>query len=172
MTDKIDMYLDWLETKVWDDRYSKLLSFLFTQDFYWSIPMDENRYFDGMELRNQFEEETGCIIDTPTDCSVLEVMIALAGRMEDVMADDDYGDRTAKWFWEMIHNLGLRCMTDDEYDETYILSVLERFLNREYTRDGTGNLFYIPHPDKDLREVEIWYQMCWYLDYILDVEGE
>lgn len=171
--DRIDRYFDWLVSKVFDKRYSKLLRFLFNQDFYWSVPMDENRYFDGMELRRDFETETGGILDFDSlgDCSVLEVMIALAIRIEDIEADDDYGDRTSKWFWGMIHDLGLMCMTDDEYDEYYISSVLDRFLNRDYAFDGTGSLFCIPNTSKDLRTVEIWYQMCWYLDYILD-EGE
>lgn len=83
------------------------------------------------------------------------------------MDDPDVGDRTGQWFWGMIKNLGLGSMTDARFDEEYVESVIERFLNREYEPDGRGGLFRIRNCTEDLRNVEIWYQMCWYLDTIV-----
>ena len=101
-------------------------------------------------------------------CSVLEMMIALAIRCEEhIMDDPDVGNRTGQWFWNMIMNLGLGSMTDDQFDKRYAEQVIERFLNREYEQDGEGGLFTVKHCKHDLRTVEIWYQMCWYLDEIV-----
>lgn len=80
------------------------------------------------------------------------------------MDNPAYGDRTTQWFWSMIKTLGLRSMTDDKFDDEYVSSVIDRFLNREYAPNGDGGLFKINNCKYDLREVEIWYQLCWYLD--------
>lgn len=80
------------------------------------------------------------------------------------MTNDEIGDRTPLWFWGMIGNLGLREMTDDIFDESVVDEVVERFLARDYSYNGRGGLFYVSKPRMDMRDVEIWYQMMWYLD--------
>ena len=57
-------------------------------------------------------------------------------------------------------------MTDDRYDEGYALEKIYIFLNREYEPNGKGGLFFIRNCKEDLRNVEIWAQLCWYLDTI------
>jgi hypothetical protein len=100
-------------------------------------------------------------------CSVLEMMIALAIRCEETIMDDpDIGDRTRQWFWGMIINLGLGGMTDANFDPDFVDDSVLRFLNRDYEPDGRGGLFTIRNCHRDLRDVEIWYQLCWYLDSI------
>jgi hypothetical protein len=95
------------------------------------------------------------------------MMIALSIRIEeDIMDDDEYGNRIGQWFWEMIVSLGLGSMTDEHYDEVYITDVIDCFLNRRYEPNGKGGLFTIRDTKDDLRDVEIWYQMCWYLNSI------
>lgn len=174
-------YFNWMCQLVCDERrysrrlsYRKLLSFLNSVDFNYTIDMDGNREEDGIDLRYRFGYEnsyessmiTAFLDDQP--CSVLEMMIALAIRCEEhIMDDPDVGDRTGQWFWNMIVNLGLGSMTDDKFDECYVERVIDRFLNREYERDGEGGLFTVKHCKHDLRTVEIWYQMCWYLDEIV-----
>ena len=101
------------------------------------------------------------------ECSVLEMMVALSIKCEDIMGDDRFGDRTGQWFWGMIVNLGLGSMTDDRFDELYAEDVINIFLDRRYDPDGKGGLFRIKHCRQDLRNVEIWYQMCWYLDTLI-----
>jgi hypothetical protein len=101
-------------------------------------------------------------------CSILEMMVALAIRCEEeIMYDPDIGDRTAQWFWCMIANLGLGGITDDVYDRAYVDDILIRLLYREYEPDGRGGLFRIRNCEYDLREVEIWCQMLWYLNTIV-----
>jgi hypothetical protein len=94
------------------------------------------------------------------------MMVALAIRAEETMDDPNVGDRTSQWFWHMITSLGLGPMTDNQFDRIQVIDILERFMDRHYAANGKGGLFYIRNHDRDLREVEIWYQLCWYLDSI------
>ena len=101
-------------------------------------------------------------------CSILEMMVALAIRCEEgIMDDPDIGDRTGQWFWGMVTNLGLGSMSDENFDRKYVDEVIERFLNRKYDPDGRGGLFRVRNCKYDLREVEIFHQLCWYLDNIV-----
>jgi hypothetical protein len=83
------------------------------------------------------------------------------------MDDPDYGNRTGQWFWTMINNLNLSSMSDERFDGEYVDEVISIFLNREYQEDGEGGLFTIEDCEYDMRTVEIWYQLCWYLNTII-----
>ena len=83
------------------------------------------------------------------------------------MGDPDIGDRTDIWFWDMIRNLGLDFMSDSRYDREYVSTTIDRFLNRDYGRNGTGGLFTVENSRHDMRSMEIWYQMCAYLEDIV-----
>jgi hypothetical protein len=96
------------------------------------------------------------------------MMIALAIRCEDqIMDDPDLGNQTDRWFWDMIDSLGLSGMTDRKYTSTVVSEVIDTFLNRKYERDGRGGLFTVEDCERDLRSVEIWYQLHRYLRDIL-----
>ena len=151
--------------------YHKLLRYLFTVEFTYTIGMDGNRAEDGTDLRYRFADEcdyaypivTAYLDDHP--CTVLEMMIALSIRCEDhIMDDPDMGDRTGQWFWNMIVSLGLGPMTDPKFDEEKADRIMEIFLNREYARNGKGGLFTVSNTKTDMRSIEIWYQMCMYLE--------
>ena len=172
-------YFDWMYQLVCDDEYSrglsyrKLLSLLHDTDFTYTIALDGNRYDDGIDLRYRFGNEQGyrdSMIASYLDnrpCSVLEMIIALAIRLEEhIMDDPDIGNRTGQWFWDMIVSLGLGSMDDSKFDKAYAIDVIRRFLNRDYERDGKGGLFTIEHCRYDMRDIEIWYQANWYLDNI------
>lgn len=75
-----------------------------------------------------------------------------------------YGDRKSQWFWSMINTLNLSGMTDDRFDEFFVKDRVNIFLARKYEPDGQGGLFKIRNCRRDLRDVEIWTQLCWYLD--------
>jgi hypothetical protein len=66
----------------------------------------------------------------------------------------------------MIINMGLGSMTDDAFDEIEVRDIIERFMAREYEPDGRGGLFRIRGCEIDLREVDIWCQLSWYLGSI------
>ena len=174
-----NLYFEWMYQLVCNERYSKrlsyrkLLMYLHTIDFNYIIGMDGNRAEDGIDLRYRFGYEesyeepmiSAFLDDRP--CSVLEMLIALSMQCEKIMTDPDIGDRTGQWFWNMIVNLKLGSMSDLDFDRDYVDKRISIFIDREYERDGNGGLFTIKHCRRDLRNVEIWYQMCWYLDSIL-----
>ena len=82
------------------------------------------------------------------------------------MDDAAIGDRTVQWFWRMIANLGLNGMTDRRFDLGAAEIIIDRFLNRDFEPDGHGSLFVIRNCRYDLRDVETWTSMLWYLDSI------
>lgn len=179
--DVLNEYFNWMcqlvsdKQHIGDCSYRKLLSKLHNIPFTYTIDMDGNRAADGIDLRYRFGYERNYedyIIASYLDdkpCSVLEMIVALALRCETIMEDPDYGDRTGEWFWGMIESLGLESMDDTSFNRDYVDDVIDIFLSRDYGRDGRGGLFTIKHPKRDLRTVEIWYQMNWYLDSILKI---
>lgn len=171
-------YFEWIFNLVCGSRfgrgpsYRKLLMHLHNTEFIFTLSRDGNRADDGVNLRYRFSfdydgvENADDYISGP--CSVLEMMVALAIRCEEnIMDDPGVGDRTGQWFWGMIANLGLSAMDDIRFDKALVNDILDKFLNREYEADGRGGLFRIKHCDQDLRKVEIWYQLCWFLDGIM-----
>ena len=170
-------YFEWLLDLVCRTKsknmYTKLLMRLHNTEFRFSIRRDRNRAEDGEELRYRFAivhdyDVPTTVADLYKPCSVLEMMIGLAIRCEEqIMDDTHYGDRTGQWFWNMIVNMGLGPMTDEMYDDDYVRMVLDRFLDRDYSPDGKGGLFRIRDCDVDLRTVEIWRQLLWYLNTII-----
>ena len=171
-----DEYFEWMCELIDSSRFSrrvsyeKLLAHLHNIEFTWIVPMDDNRADDGIQLRRRFalmREDMSLTNYIKGPCSVLEMMTALAIRCEEnIMDDTALGDRTGQWFWGMIHNLGLSPMTDSKFDRDYVDDVIARLLNREYEPDGSGGLFTVRHCPHDLRTVEIWCQLSWYLGSI------
>ena len=63
-----ELYFDWMASKAFSNtkdrmKYEQLLNALNNTMFYFSIPMDENRMRDGIELRNRFAYETNYSFD-------------------------------------------------------------------------------------------------------------
>ena len=167
----MEEYFDWLCHFVGCRTHRKLLRCLHSIDFVYIYPMDGNRFEDGVNLRYRFADErghhyryiSGWIDDR--DCSVLEMMIALCLRLEEnIVGNDDYGDRTYKWFCDMLRSMGIWNQNDISFDEVPVHQAVERMMNHAYDKDGCGGLFYIPKTKKDMRKAEIWYQAMWYLN--------
>lgn len=143
--------------------HRRLLITLYSTPFKWSLPTDASREVDGRSLRYLFDPKfEQCKVES---ANVLEVLIALAIRCEDdIMQDEEKGNRTALWFWLMIKHLGLWDQTDFVYNEAIVEEKLDMFLDRKYEKDGTGSIFYTTRSDRDFRHADLWYQMVWYLD--------
>lgn len=174
----INKYFEWLCDFVCYRRFSigksyrKVLTLLHKIEFVSMIPMDENRAEDGLDLRWRFVCDFPEFSDARDyitgPCSMLEMMIALALRCEETIMDDTrYGNRTSQWFWTMMTNLGIGSMYDDNFDKSHVMYCVDRFMNRDYESDGKGGLFWIRNCDEDLRDVEIWTQLSWYLNTII-----
>lgn len=180
MIDKKDMlinkYYEWLTNLVFDKKrinYIKLLSYLHSVEFTFINSNDSNRAQDGVDLRRRFSIDIGLpedyvesVINGP--CSVLEMMVALAIRCEEqIMASINFSNRTNVWFWLMIQNLQLESQNDIFYDKIYVADIIDRFLKRDYKRNGEGGLFIVDNCKYDLRQLEIWYQANWYFSEVI-----
>lgn len=170
------VYFDWMTSKVFKNEYDRdsyldLLSQMHNVIFTYSIPMDENRYLDGVDLKKTFLWENN--LDNSyleclgNECSLLEMMVALSCRCEtSIMSNPEYGNRTWMWFHIMLENMGLLDMTNEYYDRRYIAERISVLLERRYDYDGTGGLFKVPNTQYDMRRIEIWAQLNWFLDTI------
>lgn len=63
----------------------------------------------------------------------------------------------------MIANLGLASQTDMMFDEHYVSTVIGRWIDRAYKKNGEGGLFPLRRTRVDQRNVPIWDQMGEYL---------
>lgn len=173
-----ERYFEWLTEKVGGmEDYERLLRYLFRTPFEYTMPMDSNRYEDGIDLRYRFAEEND-ISDWEVsnglgqrECSMLEMMIALALRCEvHIMADDDIGDRTSSWFWTMTISSGMIAASDRNWDEYIADRSVKRIRDRTYLANGDGGLFRIHSFYPDMRRLEIWDQAMAYLNEELSYE--
>lgn len=153
--------------------YVELLTFLYNTEFTYDEVLDSNRAQDGIDFRYRFgyeNEYSSSIITRHLDdrpCSVLEMMVAIAFRVEEEIMDDfEYGNRTGQWFWNMIVNLGLVNMCDKKFDEVEARRIINTFLNRQYDYNGKGGLFTVDDCECDMRGVDIWTQFMWYLNSV------
>ena len=171
-------YFEWLydiavNPKFINESYYDLCRKLHEIEFYAILEMDENRAADGIGLRYKFDSEKHMgeywLEDLRGPCSVFEMMVALAIRLETEIMCNFKEDRTSVWFLDMLRSLGLDVFVDSDYpteNDEEIELIVDRFLEREYERDGRGGLFTVRDPRKDLRDVEIWYQANWYCNEI------
>lgn len=142
-----------------------MLRQLYTTEFVWLVPNDDNRAGDGTELRYEFMDDHQ-IVEVDPDwlnepCSFLEMMIGLARRMA-FQVDGHQRD----WFWHLMGNLDLQRCSDAYFNDTLagvVSETVDRVIWRNYYFNGHGGLFPLDHPDRDQRKVEIWFQMQAYL---------
>lgn len=170
-----ELYFKWICSIIFPDEhlrnnFTNVLHLLHNTSFEYTLALDENRKKDGIDLRYHFS----CACKIPYDviqinfdnnnCSILEVMTALAIRCEeDIMSDLEHGDRTSDWFWIMFTNLGLSNYADGSwsiYSYYEVNNILRKFMFREYNPDGSnGGLFICHNSIYDLRNMQLWDQM-------------
>lgn len=173
--------LDIIRMDECEPQASDLIYALFSTEFVCKLERDLNRIGDGLRLRSDYAASCG-LTEASYDeldisvgpCTVLEMMIGLALRADDeIMYNEEEGDRAYKWFWLMIKSLGMDELcyiwSEDGSDYTLYKDMVERFLYRRYRPDGKGGLFTIRNCDEDLTKVEIWYQMSWFFSKNYDI---
>lgn len=168
-----ELYLTWLYEQVGSVKlknkvrtYWSLLRRLYTTEFVWLIPNDDNRVEDGRDLRYDFLREHGIDVQDvdplwlSEGCSMLELLIVLSRELS-FQAEGEPRD----WFWHLIDNLDIH-INDRSYNsarEQHIDDVLNRVVYRQYSPDGHGGLFPLRRPESDQRRVELWFQLCAYI---------
>lgn len=170
-------YFEWLCGFIGCKNHRKLLFFLFSVDFAYSIPADGNRYEDGVDLRYRFADEKGYpyrYVSPWLDavpCSMLEMMVALSLRIEEQIAGDpEAGDQTDRWFKFMLKSSGFYNLSDANYDEAEARAIIKDVLNHRYSRNGNGGLFHLRHCRRDLRNAEIWQQAMLCINETLNIK--
>lgn len=155
-------YYEWLMAIIdGPGRYSRVLDLLWHIEFYSIIPNDDNRAADGAELRYYYEDATGYICEKGGACTVLEMIIGLALRIEnDFLYDEEFGDRTDIWFWDMFYCLGLGDYDDQNFEEAPVREIIEDFLDRRIDDKGRiRTLFPVIGSGQKWSELEIWWQL-------------
>lgn len=168
-----EQYLKWLYHQVASVRlknpartYWALLRHLYTKEFVWLVPNDDNRVEDGRDLRYEFIEDHDIQPDPDwldMGCSMLEMLIGLSRRLA-FEAEGEVRD----WFWQLLENLDLQRFNDAYYSggnpkSTVVDETLDTVIFRTYDVDGRGGLFPLNDTNEDQREVELWYQLSYYL---------
>lgn len=165
-----DLYLTWLYSQIGSVKlknpartYWSLAKQLYSTEFVWFVPNDDNRIEDGRALRYEFLAAHQIEDPDPEwlylGCSMLELLISLAR----VLTFEGDGEPRV-WFFEMLRNLRLDHFKDDQpYNEQEVYDILNNVIWRQYRRDGRGGLFPLAHAHRDQRDVEIWYQLNAYL---------
>ena len=117
-------YFEWLCDRTGDTRkaecpeesFMSLLEIMHQTPFRVTIQNDINRAQDGIDLRRAFIRENNDVSYVwlnEQSCSMLEMFIALAERMDMMLEDDDTPYSLEWYFWEMVKNCGLYDYTDD-----------------------------------------------------------
>jgi len=164
-----ELYLSWLFSQVSSrrphhksHRYWCLLRQLYTKEFIWIIPNDDNRLEDGRDLRYEFigEQELDHVDQNwlTLGCSMLEMLIGLSRRLS-----FDDGGEPRDWFWILIENAELDRYDDVNYVRDEVDGILDTIIFRLYGHDGRGGLFPLRYPRNDQTEIELWYQASAYL---------
>lgn len=168
-------YFTWLYSQVASTRlktptrtYWTLFRQLYTKEFVWLVPNDDNRVEDGRDLRYEFLDLKHIEEPDPSwmhlGCSMLEMLIALSRRLSFEAESPAHN-----WFWHLIDNLELRKYNDKFYNGEdiskfmLIHDILNRVIYRTYAYNGSGGLFPLEHAMEDQTQVEIWYQLSAYV---------
>ena len=163
-------FCDLINTNQSTRSYTLLTKKLEDTYFSWTVPNDDNRAYEGTNLRERFCDENNIryVCEYFNDeCSMLELIVALAYRCESIMADQ-YGNMPmTKWFWDMMGNIGLSKFTDEVWTaidgDLNVDRILREVNDWTYRRNGQGSLFPLNHAKQDQRKVELWYQLNAYL---------
>lgn len=150
--------------------FSQLIERLWKTPYVTSNEYDLNRWSDGVSYRRQFAWKCDypySVIDRHPllgnedvfGCRMLEMMVALANKMEETLLDNWKEDRTYIWFWRMVTSLRLYEFDDSRFESVAVDEIIDRFMRGLYAPDGTGDLFTIYELGYDCRDHQIFDKM-------------
>lgn len=158
-------YLTWLKQCIYlaetdRMRFEWIIEYLFTIDYWWTIPTDDNMAMVGLKFRRTYMEgsgDTGIAGWNDDRCTVLEFILAVAYSGEtQLLGELDGNDRTYVWFWVMFEHLHLDQVTPGDYETVY--NIIMRLLGRTYDPSGEGCLSGPLGRPVDMRTVIFWWQ--------------
>lgn len=173
-------YYVWLTNEI-DVHNSKSYFDLFERmhnlEFVWTIPNDDNRVSDGLDLRHEFINMVNEHIDLDDasvdqlqlgGATVLEVLVALSRRVAFIASGNGHAPQ---WAWTLLKNLGLQRFSDpltlDKANK--VDDILNNLVWRNYHTDGVGGFFPLQNPETDQTKIEIWHQLNAYVTEMTDL---
>ena len=167
--DILSAYRLWLNNKVSNDissAYGQLLAILWRTEFVAEYENDINRMEDAKGLRDEFVATLDISNDDymklkNTPVRLIEVMISLADRINDIISLDD---NTARYFWEMVASMEMQKLDDSNFNASSAQKHIDILLGHKYKRNGRGGLFFIRDigPEYNAAGLDIWSQaMAW-----------
>lgn len=165
-----DIYRHWLMDQVnfrRRGRFKCLFLALHDVDFTYILDRDKNRAEDGLALRDRFcyeKDVSHTIFRGHNECSVLEMLVAFAIRIDAEWIGDPKEPRPEVIFETMLRNLNVFYEDPDIPERGVIDSRIYKWLDREFDRQGRGSIFPIKKRVRtDQRKLEIWEQMMSYI---------
>jgi hypothetical protein len=160
---KLDIdYYEWLIDQIEipnGKSYRDLFELMHNLEFVWTVPNDDNRVQDGLDLRSEFANGKVANLRL-AGVTFLEVLIALSRRLAFTA-----GGEPEPWAWRLIKNLRLHKSSDPLTNGrgNRARDILDAVIWRTYERSGRGGFFPLRNTLEDQTKVEIWYQMNAYV---------
>lgn len=170
--DILSAYRLWLNNKVANDispAYGQLLAILWRTEFVAEYEQDIDRMKDTKSLRDEFissltTENEDYLKLQKMPIKLIEVMIALSIRINDIISLDD---NVPKYFWEMIASMEMQKLDDSNYNASSAQKHIDVLLGHKYRRNGRGGLFFIKDigPEYNAPGLDIWTQAMAYINW-------
>lgn len=180
-------YFEWLVSKVTSpavpaDTQARIVLQVLRDIRIKGLPMadDEPRLEDGKQLRTNFMDDTGMAVHSYKDalepgsgfCTVLELLVALSMRMDDIMRDPlDPCSSVPSWFWGMVSTMVGQPFYPCSYwalpastsTAAFVAESSMKFLGRQYDPTGHNGNIFIDMSGVDLRAIDMWAQACHFM---------
>lgn len=163
-------YKEWILKKIQIDHIDDwLFDILHGTHFIYSVERDRHRYTDGISLRNNYFKNRESLKPMNFDdipCSCLEMLAALAIRIDDEWLGNPNNPRPEIIFLKMLENIGLKeGIEKSRENEERIKRLLMRWLGRCFDRDGQMSTIFPSKRNRNyyFRDMEIWDQMQLYI---------
>jgi hypothetical protein len=159
-------YYEWLIDQIDAPRhknFSDLFERMHNFEFVWTVPNDDNREQDALDLRGEFLEGSAAKL-LLGGATMLEILVALSRRVAFTA-----GGSEKAWAWKLLKNLHLHRMHDPLSDaqKRRVDDILYAVVWRTYERNGEGGFFPMKNSLDDQTKVEIWYQLN---AYVMEME--
>lgn len=171
MTTTVDYaYYEWLTSQIDipnGKTYNELFERMHNTEFVWTVPNDDNRVQDGLDLRSEFTDGDSKSLDLG-GATFLEVLIGLSRRIAFIAGGNKH---PSQWAWTLLKNLGLRKASDplSPEDIDRVDDIIHSVIWRTYHRDGRGGFFPLQNPEFDQTKLEIWSQLNMYVTEMSDL---
>lgn len=175
MMDIYEEYFNWLVDSLnlnagYKIQHYSLFKALHNISYEYFNVMDENRYQDGIDLRYRFGSDTNIPYYDITECidicecSVLEMLVALILKIDNMITYDPKDSLKAELFVDIAKSLGINEQINANFNQEYVNQCIFNWLHGQYEVNGQGGIITVQYPRQDMRTVDHWTQVMWYVN--------